>query len=178
MILNLQARTALELSLRNLGTSVQGEIIAKLNLGRFDSIANGRVVIMDWTGAYLETTAVLSMANTGVVTLTNTAIAPTVSVPSDSGATAPTTSMKPLALEVFLISQPAVDGQLRDAECVVTLNKTGPAVLASSALAVNAADQVAHFHYSTDQAAAWASLVFSGIKQHGCRIVAVLVGSA
>lgn len=178
MILNLQARTALELSLRNLGTSVQGEIIAKLNLGRFDSIPDGRVVIMDWTGAYLETTAVLSMANSSAVTLTNTAIAPTVRVPSDNTAGSPPAGMKPLALEVFLISQPAVDGQSRDAECVVTLNKTGPAILASSALGVNAADQVAHFHWSSDQTAAWASLVFSGIKQHGCRIVAVLVGSA
>lgn len=178
MILNFNAQTSLELTLRGTSPAIQRAILAKFNFGRFSSIPDGRVIIMDWTAAYLETTAVLSMANTGVVTLTNTAIAPTVSVPSDSGATAPTTSMKPLALEVFLISQPAVDGQLRDAECFVTLNKTGPAVLASSSLAVSGAGDVAHFHWSSDQTAAWASLVFSGIKQHGCRIVAVLVGSA
>lgn len=177
MTLNLQARTALNLALRGLGPSLQGEILAKLNFGRLDSVANGRVIIMDWTGAYSESAGTLSMASTGVVTLTNTAVAPTVSVPSDSGAGAPTTTMKPLALEVFLISQAAVSGQSRDAECLVTLNKSGPAVLASSTLAVTAADQVAHFHWSSDQSAAWASLVFSAIKQHGCRIVAVLMGA-
>lgn len=178
MTLNFQAQTALDLLLRNTDKAIQNDIRSRLNFSRYASVPNGRVVIMDWTAAYLETTAQLSMANTGVVTLTNTAIAPTVTVPSDNSLAAPGTTMKPLALEVFLISLPAVDGQSRDGECVVTLNKTGPLILAKSTLAVKAAGEVSHFHWSSDQSAAWASLVISGIKQHGVRVVAVLIGQA
>lgn len=178
MTLNLQASTALDLLLRNTDPAIQNDIRAKLNFSRFSSVPNGRVILMDWTAAYLETTAQLSMANTGVVSLVNTAIAPTVTVPSDNSISAPGTTMKPLALEVFLISLPAVDGQSRDGECVVTLNKNGPAILAKSTLAVKAADEVSHFHWSSDQSGAWLSLVISGIKQHGVRIVALLIGQA
>jgi hypothetical protein len=177
MTLNFQTQTSLELSLRSLSPAIQQSILSKLRFGRSASVANGRVLLFDWTGAYSDSAGTVSVANTGVATLTNTAVAPTIRVPSDDTISAPTTTMKPLALEVFLISQPAVAGQSRDAELTVTLNKTGPAVLASSTLAVGAADEVAHFHWSSDQATAWASLVFSGIKQHGCRIVAVLVGA-
>lgn len=177
MTLNFKAQASLELALSNLSPAIRGDIVSRFNLSRFESIPGGRVLLLDWTGAYSDTAATVSVASTGIATLTGTAVSPVIRVPSDDTVSAPATAMKPLALEVALISQPAIAGQNRDPECLITLNKTGPQVLASGTLAAGSAEEVSHFHWSSDQTAAWHSLVFSGIRQHGCRLVALLLGA-
>ena len=176
MILDFNTRTSLEFTLQGVSPGIQNSILNKLTFGRTTSVGSGRVLLFDWTAAYLETVATVSVANTGAPTLTNTAVQPIISFPNNSRS-APVTTMVPLALEVFLISQPAIDGQSRDGECVVTLNKSGPTTVVSSSLHVSGAGDVAHMHWSsTGQIYEYSSLVFSGIKQHGVRIVAMLVG--
>ena len=176
MILDFNTRTSLEFILRGESPAIQNGILSKLNFGKTTSVASGRVMLFDWTAAYLETTASISVANTGSPTLTNTAVQPVISFPNNSRI-APVTAMVPLSLEVFLISGPEVAGQVRDGECLVTLNKAGPTAVVSSTLQVSGPGDVAHMHWSrSGQTYEYLSLVFSGIKQHGVRIVAMMVG--
>lgn len=176
MILNISAETGLQIDILNDCPALQQSISSKLKFGRYSSYADGRVMLVDWTPAYLETTAVVSIANTGAATLTNTAVAPVITFPADNTASAPGTTFKAKALELFLISAPAATGESRDGECVVTLTKAGLATLATAKLKVSAADEVAHMHWSGQGTDAWTTLTITGIKQHGIRIFAILLG--
>lgn len=178
MTLNFTAQSTLELLTRNSSPAIQNEILTRYRAARTASVANGRVIVLDWTAAYLETTAAWSISPSGLSALTNTAVTPTVNAPHDSGTAAPTLSMKALALDVFAISTEPVDGQSRDGEVTVTLARSGPVTMALSKLCLSTAAPVAHFHWSGDHALDWASLGFSGIKQHGIRILALLAGKA
>ncbi|RYD38985.1 MAG: hypothetical protein EOP87_00175 [Verrucomicrobiaceae bacterium] len=178
MTLNYTAQSTLEMLTRNTSPAIQNEINTRYRAANTASVADGRVIVLDWTCAYLGTTAAWSISPSGLSALTNTAVTPTVTVPHDGGTGAPTLSMKALALDVFAISTEAVDGELRDGEVTVTLARSGPVTMALSKLCLSTAAPVAHFHWSGDQTNAWASLGFSGIKQHGIRILALLAGKA
>lgn len=178
MDLNFTSQATLQLLARNTSPVIQSEIEARIRASRAFSGANGRVFLVDWTGAYLETVASFGLTTAGIGSVTNTAITPTLTVPHDEGGGAPTMTHKPLALDVFAISTPDVTGETRDGEVTIGLNITGPASLATSKLCLSAAAPVAHFHWSADQTGAFLSLTFGGIKQHGIRILALLVGKA
>lgn len=178
MDLNFTTQTTLRLLLRNTSAAIQNDILARFAASRSATAPNGRVILVDWTAAYLETVASWGVSTSGLSALTNTAVTPSVIAPHDDGLAAPTLSMKPIALDVFAISTPPVDGQLRDGEATVTLAKAGPANLAVGRLHLAADAPVAHFHWSADTAADWLTLSFSGIKQHGIRILACLIGKA